>query len=46
MLKMAVFGPMPNATAMMTAVENPGALFITRTADLRSDEKTLMRSPL
>jgi len=37
MLKMAVFGPMPRASARTAAAESPGAPISPRTANLRSD---------
>src|SRR6185436_876881 len=42
MLKMAVFGPIPSASAAMTARENLGALLSIRAATRRSDQKPLM----
>src|SRR6266436_282165 len=42
MLKIAVFGPIPSASALMTASENPGAFSSIRTANRRSDHRTLM----
>src|SRR6266581_8151877 len=36
MLKMAVFGPMPRASAAMTASENPGVRSAPRTANRKS----------
>ena len=42
MLKMAVFGPMPSASAPIAAAANPGAFIRSRTAIRRSDQRTLM----
>ena len=41
-LKIAVFGPMPSARAVMAAIEKPRAFISPRTANRRSDHSTLM----
>ena len=41
-LKIAVFGPMPSASAAMAARENPGAFITSRRANRRSDHSTVM----
>src|SRR5919106_4225267 len=42
MLKMAVFGPMPRASATTAAAESPGAPISPRTANVRSDHSIAM----